>query len=113
MTNNQKILQLTNMLALERQCADQLFEALYEGGVTRAFEAMRFHELTRNGMIYGGATLPTSPEGKKKKPRRHPQHPTFRWARPDEINKDFWIKDFNCEPFKILKPKENPEEDNQ
>jgi len=95
MTNNQKIIQLTNQLALERQCSDQMFDALCQGGLDRAFEAMRFHELCRNGMLYGGAQVPSSPESKpKKKTKQSPNHPSIRykWARPDHKNQDFWIR---------------------
>jgi hypothetical protein len=43
-TSKQIIQGLMNELALERQLADQLAEALIEGGMDRQFAALTFHE---------------------------------------------------------------------
>ena len=104
---------LMNELAMERQLADQLADALINGGMDRQFQAIAFHEHTRNGFMYGGLKVGNSPESKPKKQakrgKRSPNHPTikYKWARPDENNKDFWLG-FNCEPFK---PKDEDKED--
>ena len=95
---------LMNELALERQLADQLADALINGGMDRQFQAIAFHEHTRNGFLYGSIKVGDSPESKPKKQakrgKRSPNHPAvkYKWARPDQDNKDFW-KTFNCEPF--------------
>ena len=95
---------LMNELALERQLADQLADALINGGLDRQFQAITFHERTRNGFLYGSIKVGDSPESKPKKQakrgKRSPNHPAvkYKWARPDQDNKDFW-KTFNCEPF--------------
>ena len=95
---------LMNELALERQLADQLADALINGGMDRQFQAIAFHEHTRNGFLYTGIKVGDSPESKPKKQakrgKRSPNHPSvkYKWARPDHKNQDFW-KTFNCEPF--------------
>ena len=102
--SKQIIQSLMNELALERQLADQLADALINGGLDRQFQAITFHERTRNGFLYGSIKVGDSPESKPKKQakrgKRSPNHPAvkYKWARPDETNKDFW-KTFNCEPF--------------
>ena len=109
-TSKQIIQGLMNELALERQLADQLAEALIEGGMDRQFAALTFHEITRNGFMYPGVKVGDSPESQpKKRGKRSPNHPSikYKWARPDENNKDFWLG-FNCEPFK---PKDEDKED--
>ena len=74
----QIIQQLSNQLALERQASDQLADAIINGGMDRAFEALRFHELCRNGFLYPGVKVGDSPESKpKKKTKRSPRHPSF------------------------------------
>ena len=104
---------LMNELAMERQLADQLADALINGGMDRQFQAIAFHEHTRNGFMYGGLKVGNSPESQPKKQakrgKRSPNHPSikYKWARPDENNKDFWLG-FNCEPFK---PKDEDKED--
>jgi len=104
---------LQNELALERQAADQLADAIINGGMDRAFEALRFHELSRNGFLYPGVKVPASAEAKPKKQakrgKRSPNHPTYRWARPDEVDKNFW-KTFDCGPFQIKPPNEDKED---
>jgi len=105
----QIIQQLVNQLSLERQASDQLADAIINGGMDRAFEALRFHELCRNGFLYPGVNVNASPESKpKKKAKRSPNHPSvkYRWARPDKNNPEFW-DGFNCEPFQ---PKPNDED---
>jgi len=87
----QIIQQLSNQLALERQASDQLADAIINGGMDRAFEALRFHELCRHGFLYPGVKVGSSPESKpKKKTKRSKQHPSVRWERPDKNDKDFW-----------------------
>jgi hypothetical protein len=111
--SKQIIQNLMNELAIERQLADQLAEALIEGGMDKQFAALTFHEITRNGFLYTGLKVGNSPESKPKKQakrgKRSPNHPSikYKWARPDEINKDFW-QGFNCEPFK---PNDEEKED--
>ncbi len=102
---SKKIIQgLMNELALERQLGDQLADALINGGMDRQFQAVAFHEHTRNGFMYNGIKVGNSPESKPKKQakrgKRSPNHPNIRykWQRPDVDNKEFW-KTFNCEPF--------------
>ena len=103
---------LMNELALERQLADQLAEALIEGGMDRQFAALAFHEHTRNGFLYNGIKVGDSPESKPKKQakrgKRSPNHPSiqYKWARPDHKNQDFWIQFQQEKPY-------NQEEDNQ
>jgi len=80
---------LMNELAIERQLADQLAEALIEGGMDRQFEALTFHEHTRNGFLYTGIKVGDSPESKPKK-RKRSGHPSMRWQRPDKDDKGFW-----------------------
>ena len=58
---------LMNELAMERQLADQLADALINGGMDRQFQAIAFHEHTRNGFMYGGLKVGDSPESKPKK----------------------------------------------
>jgi len=101
---------LLNELEHERRLADQLAEALIHGGLDRQFEAVNNHEVTRNGFRYTNLGEPTqpSPEVKKqaRRAKRSPNHPTYKWARPDKNNQDFWYT-FNCEDFKINPPKQN------
>ena len=80
---------LMNELAIERQLADQLAEALINGGMDRQFQAIAFHEHTRNGFMYGGLKVGNSPESQPKK-RKRSNHPSMKWQRPDKDNKDFW-----------------------
>ena len=94
-TSKQIIQGLMNELALERQLADQLADALINGGMDRQFQAIAFHEHTRNGFMYGGLKVGNSPESQpKKRGKRSPNHPSLRykWARPDHKNQDFWIQ---------------------
>ena len=108
----QIIQQLSNQLALERQASDQLADAIINGGMDRAFEALRFHELCRHGFLYPGVKVGSSPESKpKKKTKRSPNHPAvkYRWARPDVKNQEYW-NGFNCEPFQP-KPQDEDKED--
>ncbi len=106
---------LMNELAIERQLADQLAEALINGGMDRQFQAITFHEHTRNGFMYPNLKVGDSPESKPKKQakrgKRSPNHPSikYKWARPDEINKDFWST-FECHPYKP-KPYNQEEEE--
>jgi hypothetical protein len=88
-TSKQIIQGLMNELALERQLADQLAEALIEGGMDRQFQALTFHEITRNGLMYPGVKVGDSPESQPKK-RKRSNHPSMKWQRPDKDNKDFW-----------------------
>ena len=88
-TSKQIIQGLMNELALERQLADQLAEALIEGGMDRQFQAIAFHEHTRNGFMYPGVKVGDSPESKPKK-RKRSGHPSMRWQRPDKDDKGFW-----------------------
>ena len=93
--SKQIIQNLMNELALERQVADQLADALINGGMDRQFAAIAFHEHTRNGFLYGSIKVGDSPESKPKKRKRsnHPstrQNPPIRWQRPDKDDKDFW-----------------------
>ena len=88
-TSKQIIQGLMNELALERQLADQLAEALINGGMDRQFQAIAFHEHTRNGFMYGGLKVGNSPESQPKK-RKRSNHPSMKWQRPDKDNKDFW-----------------------
>jgi hypothetical protein len=69
-TSKQIIQGLMNELALERQLADQLAEALINGGMDRQFQALTFHEITRNGFMYPGVKVGDSPESKPKKRKR-------------------------------------------
>ena len=87
--SKQIIQNLMNELALERQLADQLAEALIEGGMDRQFAAIAFHEHTRNGFLYNGIKVGDSPESKPKK-RKRSGHPSMKWQRPDKDDKDFW-----------------------
>ena len=80
---------LMNELALERQLADQLADALINGGMDRQFQAIAFHEHTRNGFLYNGIKVGDSPESKPKK-RKRSGHPSMRWQRPDKDDKGFW-----------------------
>lgn len=89
---------LMNELAIERQLADQLADALINGGMDRQFQAITFHEITRNGFMYPNIKVGNSPEGEPpkkqaKRGKRSPNHPSikYKWARPDH-NKDFWIQ---------------------
>ena len=116
--SKQIIQNLMNELALERQVSDQLADAIINGGMDRQFQAITFHEHTRNGFMYPNLKVGDSPESKPKKQakrgKRSPNHPAIRykWARPDEINKDFWTT-FNSEPpkRKPYKPKDEEQED--
>ena len=81
---------LMNELAIERQLADQLADALINGGMDRQFQAIAFHEHTRNGFKYGGLKVGNSPESQPKKQAKRGKHPSTRWQRPDKDNKDFW-----------------------
>ncbi len=90
-TSKQIIQGLMNELALERQLADQLADALIEGGMDRQFQAIAFHEHTRNGFMYPGVKVGDSPESKPKK-RKRSGHPSMRWERPDKDDKDFWTR---------------------
>lgn len=100
--------QLLNELEHERRLADQLAEALIHGGLDRQFEAINNHEVTRNGFRYQHLDKPTRPsvevKKKAKRAKRSPNHPTYKWARPDKNNQEFWHT-FNCEDFKINPPK--------
>ena len=87
--SKQIIQNLMNELALERQVADQLAEALIEGGMDRQFAALAFHEHTRNGFMYPGIKVGDSPESKPKK-RKRSGHPSTKWQRPDKNDKGFW-----------------------
>lgn len=101
-TTKQIIQGLKNELALERQLADQLAEALIEGGMDRQFAALTFHEITRNGFMYPGIKVGNSPESKpKKRGKRSPNHPSvqYKWARPDHKNQDFWIQFQQDKPY--------------
>jgi hypothetical protein len=91
-TTKQIIQGLMNELALERQLADQLAEALIEGGMDRQFQALTFHEITRNGFMYPGIKVGNSPESQPKKRGKRSGHPSMRWQRPDKDNKDFWTR---------------------
>jgi hypothetical protein len=73
-TSKQIIQGLMNELALERQLADQLADALIEGGMDRQFQALTFHEHTRNGFMYPGVKVGDSPESKPKKRKRSNTH---------------------------------------
>ena len=88
-TSKQIIQGLMNELALERQLADQLADALINGGMDRQFQAIAFHEHTRNGFMYSGVKVGDSPESKPKK-RKRSNHPSTKWQRPDKDDKDFW-----------------------
>ena len=89
-TSKQIIQGLMNELALERQLADQLADALIEGGMDRQFQALTFHEITRNGFMYGGLKVGNSSESQPKKRGKRSGHPSMRWQRPDKDDKDFW-----------------------
>jgi hypothetical protein len=67
--SKQIIQSLMNELALERQLADQLADALINGGMDRQFAAITFHEHTRNGFMYPGVKL--------SRPKRSLNHPTM------------------------------------
>jgi hypothetical protein len=88
-TSKQIIQGLMNELALERQLADQLADALINGGMDRQFQALTFHEVTRNGFMYPGVKVGDSLESKPKK-RKRSNHPSTKWQRPDKDDKDFW-----------------------
>ncbi len=113
--SKQQIQRLTNLLALERQVSDQLADAIINGGFDRQFQALTFHEHTRNGFMYPNVKVGDSPESKPKKQtkggKKSPNHPAikYRWARPDEINKDFWTT-FDSHPYKPKKKKQEEEE---
>ena len=81
---------LMNELALERQLGDQLADALINGGMDRQFQAITFHEHTRNGFMYPNLKVGDSPKSKPKKRKRSKQHPSIKWQRPDKDDKDFW-----------------------
>ena len=81
---------LMNELAIERQLADQLADALINGGMDRQFLAIAFHERTRNGFMYGSIKVGDSPESQPKKRGKRSGHPSMRWQRPDKDDKDFW-----------------------
>ena len=104
-TSKQIIQGLMNELAIERQLADQLAEALIEGGMDRQFAALTFHEITRNGFMYPNIKVGDSPESKPKKQakrgKRSPNHPSvqYKWARPDHKNQDFWIQFQQDKPY--------------
>jgi len=85
----QLLIQMQNELQNERQCCDLLADALIQGGMDRSFEALTFHELLRNGIMYPGIKVGDSPESKPKK-RKRSGHPSTRWQRPDKDDKDFW-----------------------
>ena len=89
-TSKQIIQGLMNELAIERQLADQLAEALIEGGMDRQFQALTFHEHTRNGFMYPSVKVGDSPESQPKKRGKRSNHPSMKWQRPDKDNKDFW-----------------------
>jgi hypothetical protein len=105
---------LMNELAMERQLADQLADALINGGMDRQFQAIAFHEHTRNGFMYGGLKVGNSPESQPKKQakrgKRSPNHPSikYKWARPDATNKDFCIQ-FQQEQDKPYNQEEDKE----
>ena len=80
---------LMNELALERQLSDQLADALINGGMDRQFQAIAFHEHTRNGFMYPNLKVGDSPESKPKK-RKRSGHPSTKWQRPDKDDKGFW-----------------------
>ncbi len=88
--SKQIIQNLMNELALERQVSDQLADALINGGMDRQFQAITFHEHTRNGFMYPNLKVGDSPESKPKKRKRSKQHPSIKWQRPDKDDKDFW-----------------------
>jgi hypothetical protein len=84
-----------NELAIERQLADQLADALINGGMDRQFQAIAFHEHTRNGFMYPGVKVGNSPESNRRSVasvHRTIQVHRYKWARPDHKNKDFWIQ---------------------
>ena len=87
-SEQEKFQQLQNQINHERQCADLLADALIHGGMTRQFEALLMHETLRNGIQYPGVTLKSAVRRK-----RSPNHPAQGW--------------------RFVKPKQNPEEDNQ
>ena len=80
-------IRLTSELQNERQCCDLLADALIQGGMDRTFEALTYHELLRNGIMYSGVKVGNSPESKPKKRGRHPctrQNPPIRWQQSDQ-----------------------------
>jgi hypothetical protein len=64
-----------------------LADALIHGGMDRVFDALRFHETLRNGVMYPGVKVGDSPESK---PKKRGKHPSTRWQRPDKDDKGFW-----------------------
>lgn len=95
--SKKQIERLTNLLALERQVSDQLFDALVNGGMERQFQALAFHEHSRNGFLYHGVVVGESPEAKPKKQatraKRSPNHPmTYRWGNAERIAFEKWKK---------------------
>lgn len=88
--SKQIIQNLMNELALERQVSDQLADAIINGGMDRQFQAIAFHEHTRNGFLYPNVKVGDSPESKPKKRKRSKQHPSIKWQRPDKDDKGFW-----------------------
>ncbi len=88
--SKQIIQNLINELALERQLGDELADAIINGGMDRQFQAITFHEHTRNGFMYPNLKVGDSPESKPKKRKRSKQHPSIKWQRPDKDDKDFW-----------------------
>ena len=79
--SKKQIERLTNLLALERQVSDQLFDALINGGMERQFQALAFHEHSRNGFLYHGVVVgeyrdqPQVGEGSQEADRQHRPHP--------------------------------------
>ncbi len=95
--SKKQIERLTNLLALERQVCDQLVDALINGGMDRQFQALAFHEHSRNGFMYGNLVVCESPEAKPKKQatrgKRSPNHPmTYRWGKAERIQFEKWKK---------------------
>jgi hypothetical protein len=90
-TSKQIIQNLMNELALERQLADQLAEALIEGGMDRQFQALTFHEHTRNGFMYGKTSRSVTHQSHNRRSVASDQVTRqLKWQRPDKDNKDFW-----------------------
>ena len=95
--SKKQIERLTNLLALERQVSDQLFDALINGGIDRQFQALAFHEHSRNGFMYGNLVVCESSEAKPKKQatrgKRSPNYPmTYRWGNAERIAFEKWKK---------------------
>jgi hypothetical protein len=89
-TSKQIIQGLMNELALERQLADQLADALNQRRHGSTVPSDRIPRTHTQRIHVPGLKVGNSPESKPKKRGKRSGHPSMRWQRPDKDDKDFW-----------------------